>query len=105
MITKLDKETLGEFTKNKIIVVEVFGNHCGPCQRMMPIFEKFEEEFKDRATLGKIDMDENLQYLQEQFNIDAIPTFIFYKDGIEVDRVVGAIAEDSLKMRIEFLID
>lgn len=100
----LTEQMLAEFTKGTVMI-DVYAPWCGPCQNMMPIVDTLADEYNDRIQIGKINMDDYTEYLQENFQIEAIPTFIFFKDGIEVHRYTGALPEDSLRMKLEGIID
>jgi thioredoxin 1 len=90
------------------VVVDVYTNWCGPCKFLSPILEKLNREglFK----LIKIDLDQN-RSLGNRFNITAIPTLLFFKNGdlyngiVEVQGqplvrdgiMVGAGSEDTIR--------
>jgi thioredoxin 1 len=60
------------------VIIDVYTNWCGPCKFLSPILEKLNDEgvFK----LLKIDLDQN-RPLGNKFNITAIPTLLFFKNG------------------------
>lgn len=60
---------------------------CGDCRRMEPFFRKMVETYSDRIGFGNADFDED-PGLREQLDIRHIPTFIIYKEGKEIDRLV-----------------
>ena len=70
-------------------VVDCFAEWCGPCKMVAPHFAKWAEENPD-ITFVKIDVDES-EDLAASLGISAMPTFIFFKNGTEVDRVQGAV--------------
>jgi thioredoxin 1 len=70
------------------VVIDFFATWCGPCKRIAPAFEKLSESLASIAFF-KVDVDESPE-LVSQFDISAMPTFIFLKDGVEVKRVEGA---------------
>lgn len=70
------------------VVIDFFATWCGPCKRIAPTYEKLSEAFQT-VTFLKVDVDEATE-LVEQYNISAMPTFVFLKDGKEVKRVEGA---------------
>ena len=71
---------------------------CGPCRVMGPLMDDISREHPE-VSIQKIDADRNKQLLQ-QHNVRSIPTFIFIKDGKEVDRIIGARAKTSIKQTI-----
>ncbi|MFA5023387.1 MAG: thioredoxin family protein [Patescibacteria group bacterium] len=74
---------------------------CGPCKRLAPIYTKIKSEIKD-ADFEEVDVDEN-PALATQFKIMSIPTLVFIKDGLEVNRLVGLVSEKDIKDTIEVL--
>jgi thioredoxin 1 len=71
------------------VLVDFWAAWCGPCMSMGPIFEQLANKYEGKAILGKMNVDEN-QKVPGKFGIYGIPTFIVFKDGKEVGRVVGA---------------
>ena len=70
------------------VLVDFYADWCGPCKMMEPVIEEIAEELKDIAKVGKINVDEN-QDLSMQYNVMSIPTLIIFKEGKEVERLVG----------------
>jgi thioredoxin 1 len=87
---------------HKLVVVDFFADWCMPCLMLAPIIEEMANEMKD-VKFVKIDVDDN-QELAQRFQIRSIPTLIFFKDGEEVDKVVGGMDADSLEEKINNLI-
>ncbi|CAL5193877.1 unnamed protein product [Lathyrus oleraceus] len=77
-----------ENTSDKLIVVDFTASWCGPCRFMAPTFAELAKE-KPHIIFLKVDVDE-LKTLAEEWGIRAMPTFLFFKEGKEVDRLVGA---------------
>ena len=69
-----------------LAMVDVWAPWCGPCRTLTPIIEKVSEE--KNVKLLKINADESGD-LATSLGVRGIPTVIFFKDGQEVDRVVG----------------
>ena len=78
-----------EVRKNKnIVLVDFYAQWCGPCKMLAPVLEQVGEEVKDKAVIAKLDIDEALDIAKE-FDVMSVPTMILFKDGKEVDRIVG----------------
>jgi thioredoxin 1 len=60
---------------------------CGPCKAIKPKFEKFVEQMGDRVSVAHIDVDSDTR--TSLYSVRSVPTFVFLKDGKEVERVVG----------------
>ncbi len=72
----------------KPVLVDFWATWCGPCRAMAPVVDELSAEFEGRVVVAKCDVDEASQ-LPAQYGIRNIPTFIFFKDGQMVDRLVG----------------
>ncbi|CAK7346302.1 unnamed protein product [Dovyalis caffra] len=72
----------------KLIVVDFTAAWCPPCKMIAPIFAELAKKFPNVIFL-KVDVDE-LKSVSEEWKVEAMPTFIFLKDGKEVDKIVGA---------------
>ena len=69
-----------------LTMVDFHASWCGPCRTLAPIIERVSEE--KNVKLLKVDADESKD-IASSFGVRGIPTVIFFKDGQEVDRVVG----------------
>ncbi|KAI3989185.1 hypothetical protein MKX01_033221 [Papaver californicum] len=81
----------------KLIVVDFTASWCGPCRMITPILTEIAKKLPNVLFL-KVDVDE-LRSVSEEWNVEAMPTFVFLKEGKEVDRVVGA-KKDELQNTI-----
>ncbi|XP_063682706.1 uncharacterized protein LOC134817494 [Bolinopsis microptera] len=95
MVTKVeDNATLDNLINSspeKLIVVDFFATWCGPCVRIAPKLEEMSksEDYKDSVLFLKVDVDAANE-ISEKFKIQAMPTFILFKDGQKVDEMMGA---------------
>ena len=76
------------------VFVDFFANWCGPCKMMSPILEQVSEEVSG-VTFVSVDVDE-AERLAILHGISNIPCMILFKNGEEVDRVVGAVPKQKL---------
>jgi thioredoxin 1 len=72
-----------------LVMVDFWAEWCGPCRAIAPVLEELAEASEGRVTLMKVNVDEN-HGLAVRYAIQSIPTIVFFKDGVVVDRVVGA---------------
>lgn len=96
-IIDLTKENFqAEITKSyKPVLVDFWAVWCGPCQMMAPILHELETEMPD-VQIGKVNVDEQMD-LARQFRVVSIPTLIIFKNGQEVQRMVGVTSKEELK--------
>lgn len=86
-----------------VAMVDFWAPWCGPCQTSGPIVEAISDELKEKAKIAKVNVDDN-QEISSRFGVMSIPTFIFFKDGKEVDRKIGLQSQEGLKTVIEGLL-
>ncbi|TKY57670.1 Thioredoxin H-type [Spatholobus suberectus] len=77
---------------NKLIVVDFTASWCGPCRFIAPVLAEIARNTPEAIFL-KVDVDE-LRTVAEECSIEAMPTFLFFKEGKLVDKVVGAKREE-----------
>ena len=96
-IIDLTKENFqAEITKSdKPVLVDFWAVWCGPCQMMAPILHELETEMPD-VQIGKVNVDEQMD-LARQFRVVSIPTLSIFKNGQEVQRMVGVTSKEELK--------
>ncbi|NLW17811.1 MAG: thioredoxin [Firmicutes bacterium] len=82
------------------ILVDFWATWCGPCRMVSPILEELAQEWADKLTIAKLDVDAE-PAIAAKYQIMSIPTMILFKDGQEVTRLMGAMPKAAIKQRIE----
>lgn len=100
-ILEITQENKGKLEEG-LIFLDFWAPWCEPCRMMMPVIAEMADEVKEKATVCKINVDEE-QELAQKYKIRSIPTFIFLKNGEVVDIFVGAQGKDKFIQKIEEL--
>lgn len=74
--------------KDKPVLVDFWASWCGPCKMVAPELEAVGQEYEGKAVIMKVNVDEQ-QQLASSYNVMGIPTLLLFKDGVEVERIVG----------------
>ena len=85
--------------KHPFLVIDVWAEWCGPCRMVAPVIEDLAREFAGSVTFGKCNVDQN-PTIAASFSVAAIPTLLFFSNGMLVDRVVGALPKEAIKARV-----
>ncbi|MDP3462823.1 MAG: thioredoxin, partial [Bacteroidales bacterium] len=88
---------------NVPVIVDFWAVWCGPCRMVGPIVEEISVEYKDKAKVVKLDVDNN-NVSASQFGIRNIPTILFFKNGQVVDKQVGVVPKQVLINKLEALL-
>jgi thioredoxin 1 len=80
---------------NPLVVVDCWAPWCGPCRMIGPVIDTLSEEYPN-VTFGKLNTDENLD-ISRKFQIMAIPTLLFFKNGELVERITGVVPKGNIE--------
>jgi len=84
----------------KIVVIDLWAEWCGPCRMIEPHIEKMAEEYEGKAIVGSVDIDSNPE-IPTKYGIMNIPTVLFLKNGELLEKVVGAVPKKVLADTLE----
>jgi thioredoxin 1 len=98
MAIELNSKTFEEVVlkANVPVLVDFWASWCGPCRMMAPIVDELSNEANDAYVVGKVDIDAEPD-LASKYGIRNIPTFVVFKDGVEVAREVGMRSKEALQ--------
>lgn len=87
---------------DKLVLVDFFATWCGPCQMLAPVISEIAEEYSDIVKICKIDVDQNRE-LAIKYDIESIPTLVFFKNGSKIKSMVGFYSKAELVDIIKML--
>ncbi|HNW89040.1 MAG TPA: thioredoxin [Bacteroidales bacterium] len=87
----------------KVVMIDFWAEWCGPCRMIAPIVEEMSKDFDGKAIIGKVNVDDN-PGITAKLKIRNIPTLLFYKNGEEVDKIVGAASKSAITDKLNSLL-
>lgn len=84
---------------DKPVLIDFHATWCGPCKAMSPIVESIGKELQGQVRVLKIDVDKN-QALSAQYQIQAVPTFLIFKQGKVVWKQAGGADKMTMKQQL-----
>ena len=104
MEVKITNENYESYKNGNLpLVIDFWATWCGPCRAIAPIIEELANEYDGKIVVGKCDVEEN-DDLAMEFGIRNIPTILFIKDGVVVDKHVGASTKSKLQEKFDKLV-
>lgn len=84
---------------SRLVVIDCWAQWCAPCRMMAPIVDELAKEYAGKILFGKLNVDEN-QEIPAKYQIMSIPTFLIFREGTLVGRIVGAMSKKALEQKL-----
>ena len=88
-----------EDLKGKVVLINIFATWCGPCKMLSPVIDELSRELEN-VNFVKVDIDQSMD-LAQKFKIVSVPTLKVFKNGEEVDTLMGFMPKEVLKSKVE----
>jgi thioredoxin 1 len=96
----MSQQTIVNVEKGKSVLYFT-SNHCGPCQRIKPIYESLANQYKNQINFYKLEISEN-DSIADQLKVTSVPSFFFIYNGKIISKFSGA-NEELLKTQLNRL--
>ncbi|MGL4399921.1 MAG: thioredoxin family protein [Luteolibacter sp.] len=86
------------------VLVDFWGEHCGPCKRIAPLLDQLAGEMAGIAKIGKVDVGSQMP-IAVRYGIRSVPNLLFLKNGEVKDQFIGAeITKEQIRAKLEALV-
>ena len=82
------------------VLLDVYGEHCGPCRQLAPVIDRLAGEYEGRARVLKVEAGVNRE-LAGGLAVSSVPTVLAFRGGKEVGRLVGLRPESAYRKLLE----
>lgn len=89
--------------EEKVVVVDFTASWCGPCRLVSPLMDRLADEYKDRAKVVKVDVDNN-KPIFKKFGLRSIPAVLIFQEGELAEKIIGVSAYEQFSSAIEKLL-
>lgn len=100
MVKELNDQTFDDFVNgNELVLIDCWAPWCRPCRMLTPVIEELAEELKGKVGVAKLNTDEN-RGIAVRFGINAIPTMLIFKKGVQHKSLVGLMPKEDIRAYI-----
>jgi thioredoxin 1 len=100
MTEELSAAQFGQAIQDVLVIVDFWAPWCMPCRKIAPAIDELSAEYEGKASVYKINIDENRE-VAVQYQVMSIPTLLIFKKGQLVDRITGALPKDKIDEKIK----
>ena len=95
----INSQEFDNTVESGVVVVDFFATWCGPCKMLSPVIDELSGELEN-VNFVKVDIDQSMD-LAQKFKIVSVPTLKVFKNGEEVDTLMGFMPKEVLKSKVE----
>lgn len=99
-ITTLTTDNFDNEIATGVVMVDFWATWCMPCRAMAPVIDEIADQTKGKVKVGKVDVDANGP-LANRYNVQGIPNIIIFKNGVQVENLVGIQSKETLIQALE----
>lgn len=87
---------------SKVVLVDFWAEWCAPCRAMAPTLEKVATKHDKDVDIVKVDIEESIEnhHLAGDYDVRSIPNMVIFKNGKEVDRIIGMVSGSILEDKL-----
>jgi thioredoxin 2 len=100
LVSTSDDAFAADLDTTLLVLADFWAPWCGPCRMVAPVLGDLSKELAGKLKVVKLNVDDNPQTAR-RYGVQGIPLLVLFKDGREVDRVVGAVPKSTLTARLQ----
>ncbi len=97
MAVRVNSENFSEevLKADGIVLVDFYSDSCIPCKKISPVLSETEKDYPEKLKLVKVNVSFDSE-IALQYDVQATPTLIFFKDGKEQSRLRGSVGKSEI---------
>jgi thioredoxin 1 len=104
MVVEVNDQNFAEVKSSNLpVLLDIGATWCGPCKALAPIIDEIAAEYEGKVLVCKVDVDE-APGIASEFRVRNVPTVLFIKNGVAVDKSVGLVAKATLTDKLNALL-
>jgi len=97
-VKELSETDFNDAVASGTVLIDFNAEWCAPCKAIQPMLQRVSSEYGERLGIYSVDIDKQ-PALAARHGVMSVPTFLIFKDGKQVERMVGALSEKDLKKK------
>lgn len=89
-----------QVAQDKLTIVDFWAPWCAPCKMMEPVIDQLDEQFRDRVTFVRFNVDDS-QEISARYHVLSVPSLVVFNDGVAKEKLTGLFSRDKLARYVE----